>query len=190
MTNLWTYLSKFGFLSPELKDAIDTILTDDPRGKMEFYWKPGRVCPHIWFLETGLLRIYEENNGMEATAWIQEGPCLFIAPDSSLDGITPSKKYIQTLENCVARRAAMRDVERLMDEYPAFRALYCRINAHYRSQDEQRETDLLTLDPRQRLRKLLREHPDWPGRVPLQILWEHLGMAKNTFEKHRRQFGI
>jgi CRP-like cAMP-binding protein len=190
MRNLWTYLRDIAFFPPDLKEAVEAILTPDPRGKWEFYWQPGRICPYIWYLESGLIRIYEINSGKEATSWIQDRDSIIIAPDSSLDGTTPSNLYIQPLEPCMAWRATVRNVERVMDEHPAFRTHYFRINAEYRRQEHQRQVDLLTLDARQRLRKLLREHPDWASRIPLQILWEYLGMSRNSFFKHRRQSGM
>ena len=190
MGNLANYLRRFSFLSPDLESEVDEIVDPDPRRRHEFYWKPGRICPYIWYLESGLIRIYEINEEKEATTYIQEADGVFIAPDSSLGGRVASKVFIEALEDCMARRASIQDVNNLMTLYPDFRSHYILINETYRREEEQRKVDLLTLSARDRVKKLAGEHPDWFHRISHPILWDYLGMTKNTFNDHRRDLGL
>lgn len=190
MRNLSTYLRQFAFLSPDLDQAVNKIVVPDPRTAKELYWKPGRGCPYIWYLESGLLCIYEINEGKEAFNWIQEGPGVFIEPVSSLGRRPYSRFYIQPIESCVAHRAEMQDLYDLIILYPEFSTHYALINQYYREVGEKHKSDLLSLDARERLAKLVKEHPDWPKRIPHRILWQYLGMAKNTFLKLRGEFGL
>ena len=189
MKQLAIYLQAISFFPPALRDSIFDIVNEDIRQKNEFYHKAGRVCPYIWYLESGLIRIYQIKNGKEVTIWIQEANEIFMAPDSTLDR-TLSGLFIQAIEPTVAWRTTIEDVERTCEQHPEFHAHYRRINAIYRRIAMDRETDLTALTTTQRFEKLLKKHPSWFHRVPHAILQSYLGMSKNTYEDLRKIYGV
>lgn len=181
MRSLSTYLQGIAFFPQDLRESVNNIVIKDERKKGEFYHRAGRICPYIWYLESGLIRIYQIKNEKEVTAWIQGANEIFMAPDSSLDR-SVSKLYIQTVEPTLAWRATIEEVERTCEKHPEFHAHYRRINALYRRIAMERETDLTALSPEERFLNLLKNHRDYFHRVPREILYSYLGMAKNTFD--------
>jgi CRP-like cAMP-binding protein len=60
--------------------------------------REGDVCNHLFFLEKGLMRNFEEHNGKEFTLWFfTEGE--FVTSMYSLYNSVPSKQYIEVLED-------------------------------------------------------------------------------------------
>jgi len=190
MRNLSTYLENVAFFPIELRDTVNGTVEPDSRKKLGYYHKPGRICPYIWYLESGLIRIYTINEGKETTLFIQDAHEIFISPDSSLDRITPSRMYIQALEDSAAQRATMQAVDEVIAKDPRFDVHYKRINARYRREELERQTDLRTLGNKERFEKLLDTHPSYFKRVPHEILWEYLGMTKNTFLPIKKEYGL
>ena len=61
--------------------------------------KEGDICNHLFFLEKGVMRNYEEHNDKEFTLWFfTEGE--FVTSMYSLYNSKPSKQYIEAIEDC------------------------------------------------------------------------------------------
>lgn len=185
MITISTYLRQISFYPEELDKAVLSIV-EPIRYKKEPLFKPGRVCPYIWYLESGLVGIREDRDDKEVYHWLLEAPAIVIAPDSSLDGIKPTQMYIEPIEPCITQRATIPDVHRVIDQHPAFMEHYKIINANYRRLQNEREADLCTLKPEERLAKLWKRHPDLVRRTPNEIMMKYIPISHNTFFKYKK----
>jgi CRP-like cAMP-binding protein len=186
--NLLSYLRRAATVSDDLWEDVYKILTRQFVRKDGFFYKPGTICPHIWYLQKGLIRIYHEYEGREVTPWIQDAEEIFIAPDSSLDRLRPTRMYIQTLEDTTAYRADVEDVEGIIKRHPKFYDHYRNINALYRRLQSEREAGLRTNDPEQRFLKLLEAHPSYFDRVRADILQQYAFISANKFYDYKRKY--
>jgi len=186
MITLSAYLKEISFYPAELDKAVLSIV------KQEFYkdkplFKPGRICPYIWYLQSGLVAVREDRGDKEVYHWLQAAPAIVIAPDSSLDGIKETHMHIEPIEPCLTQRATIENVQRVIRERPEFMDHYRIINANYRRLHNEREADLRTLGPEERFVKLWKQSPDLFRRVPNEILMKHIQISPKKFYDCKRQ---
>jgi len=180
MTTISAYLKPISHYPEELDKAVLSIVERKCYEK-DLLFKPGRVCPYIWYLQSGLIAIREDRGDKEVYHWLQDAPAIVIAPDSSLDGIKATRMFIEPIEPCITHRALIEDVHRVIQEHPAFMRHYVIINGNYRRLQNEREADLRTLEAEERFFKLHKANPGLFQRTPDEILMKYIKISHNKF---------
>jgi CRP-like cAMP-binding protein len=86
------------FNLPVFKQFVSFFLLKKVK-KKEFLLKAGEVNENLFFVKKGLLRVYLEYEGREINTWfVREDE--FILSVDSFHLNTPSREYIQALEDC------------------------------------------------------------------------------------------
>ena len=146
--------------------------------------KEGIVSDYIYFVSSGLARIYYFKHGKEITEWLAMDDTFFLSITSFFKR-TPSKLNIHTIEPSVIMGIHHDDLMHLCDEYHDverwLRKLLTRslISSQQRMDAIQFETAL------RRYRRLAEEHPTILQRVPLSYIASFLGITQETLSRIR-----
>ena len=79
--------------------------------------REGSICKHIWFLEKGLARIFDQKEGKEVTRYFFSPAELIDVPCSSVLQI-PSEVSIQVIKNSVVYIISRKTWDKLAIDYP------------------------------------------------------------------------
>lgn len=143
----------------------------------------GDVCPYIYFVNSGCLRIYMMDvNGKESTRFlVTEGRFGTAFPSFTLQ--EPSLAYIQSIEPTEALYINYHDFRELLDIIPGWERVY-RINLeHDYIASIKRIESLITMDATQRYKQLMETTPTLIQRLPNKIIADYLGISQETLSR-------
>ena len=187
MTQLQPYLSsQHPFTADELR-RIEAAFVPKPYRKGEFLTQVGEVDRYVWFIESGILRIYEEvPDGTEQTFYFFSAGSLMADPES-FNQQTPVKASIQTVTNCRTRALSYDGFQRLLHEVPAWGPTVQRIVERGLLEKVQKRSRLLYEDAKTRYVRLMVEQPDVTQQVPLGMIASYLGITLPSLSRLRKQ---
>ncbi len=178
MEMLFAALNRYAEISSALEEHLRVILHRNVHRKGEIILRKGRVCNRVYFLESGLIRIYSADGKTENTIWILGAGHIFISVRSFFDQ-TPSVETIKALEDCVLWSITYEELQQTIQRFPEFKDHKDKITEHYYSLSQSRE-DLLGMRPLKRYEWLLEHHADLIVRVSINVLCSYLGISRNT----------
>ena len=123
MTALFNYFDKFLNLSEESRKAMGEVCSIVSINKNEILQPVGHTCKTIYFLNSGLARIFYYKDGNDITeSFAFEGD--IIARVESLFTGRPSQKAIQVLENAEIVAINATKLFKLYDTFPQIERLF------------------------------------------------------------------
>ncbi len=123
MTELFDYFDKFLKLSDNTKKALAELCSNVTIKKNDTLQPFGHTCKTIYFLKSGIARIYYYKDGTDITeCFAFEGN--IIARVESLFTGKPSQKAIQILENAEIIAINATQLFKLYDTYPQIERLF------------------------------------------------------------------
>lgn len=123
MKELFDYFNKFLELSTDTKKALTEVCTSVSIKKNEILQPFGHTCKTIYFLKSGIARIYYYKDGTDITeCFAFEGN--IIARVESLFTGKPSQKAIQILENAEIIDINATQLFKLYDTFPQIERLF------------------------------------------------------------------
>ena len=186
MEQLFILFNGIRKMSPELIAHLTKILKRKVFKKGEFMLMNGQTSNYIYFLESGLVRIYHVENA-EVTSWLLPEGHIFMSV-SSFFRQHPSYENIVALEDCVCWCISYRELEEALLLFPEFEVHHGRILRNYYSFSELRRFKLADQDMPERYTMLEEEEPWLLQRVPHYILWTYLQMSESSFKDARKQY--
>jgi CRP-like cAMP-binding protein len=149
----------------------------------EIMLSAGDVCPYVYFVNSGCLRIYMlDVNGKESTRFlVTEGRFGTAFPSFTLQ--EPSLAYVQSIEPTEALYINYHDFRELLDSIPSWERVY-RINLErdYIASIKRIES-LITMDATQRYKQLMETSPTLIQRLPNKIIADYLGISQETLSR-------
>ncbi len=145
----------------------------------------GRVCRHLFFLESGLLRFFVWKDGEDITKFFTEAPYAFTS-QRSFAGQVPATETVETLEASTLWQLGQADAYALL-AVPAWAAFVRGLTQQVQQYTEEILEDLQTETAESRYRALLRTRPQLVQRVPLRHLASYLGIAPQSLSRIRRK---
>ncbi len=145
----------------------------------------GRVCRHLYFLESGLLRYYIWKEGADITKFFTEAPYAFTSQRSFAEQ-RPVTENVEAVEDSVIWQLSYADALGLL-ELPAWALFVRRLTQQVQHYTEVILEELQTETAQSRYQKLLRERPQLVQRVPLRHLASYLGIAPQSLSRIRRK---
>jgi CRP-like cAMP-binding protein len=173
-------------LSHEAFAELKGMTTTRSLKKNEFILRQDAICKHIYFVKTGMIRIYYLKDGRDVTEWFacDRQFCFSIM---SYFHEEPSKLVIQCLEDCEVTYFSKSGLEKLSDENLEisrfYRSLFAGslIGSQVRMESIQFETAL------QRYQSLMNNNPEIIQRAPLKYIASFLGITVETLSRIRHQ---
>lgn len=138
---------------------------------------------YLYFVLEGVQRgYYVDASGVEATI-IFTYPFSFSGVADSFLTQTPSHYFLETLTPSSFLRTTHRQVEDLMERYPAIRQLILKATSFAFKGVLERLVEIQCFSAEQKFRQLLRRSPHLLNLIPHKYLASYLGIDATTFSK-------
>lgn len=162
----------------ELKNEFDVHTLD----KGDFLLQPGEIEKNLYFIESGAVRVLLLNEFEEHTIRLGYTNS-FINSLSSYLRQEPSEFYLEILRKTTLRAIPRRFIEELINDKPELLKAYNGMLEELVTQQIDREIDILTSSPSQRLERVLKRSPRLFQEVPHKYIASYLRMAPETLSR-------
>lgn len=183
MTALFSYFQKYLDLSTHSKNALETVCSPITLKKNEILQPIGHTCKTIYFIESGIARIYYYKDGIDITELFAfEGN--IIARVESLFTGRPSQKAIQTLEDSEIIAINAVQLFKLYDSFPQIERLFRLIFENAYVDTVNRIESIQFHSAEERYLSLMKE-TDIVKRIPLKHVASYLGITQVSLSRIR-----
>lgn len=183
MTKLFDYFENFIKLSPETKKALTEACSNFSIKKNETLQPFGHTCKTIYFLNSGIARIYYYKDGTDITeCFAFEGN--IVARVESLFTGKPSRKAIQILENAEIIAINAKQLFNLYDTYPQIERLFRLIFENAYVETVNRVESIQFHSAEERYLALLKE-TGIVQKIPLKYIASYLGITQVSLSRIR-----
>lgn len=154
--------------------------------KNEFLLREDEFCKHSFFVESGLLRQYSiDEKGKEHTiAFVPEN--WFVSDRESVYFESPSKYYIQALEDSQVVLVDEKLINVLSETIPSYTAFNDKLLHNHIRHLQNRINMLLSASAKQRYIAFILMHPDILLRVPQTMVASYLGITAESLSRVRK----
>jgi CRP-like cAMP-binding protein len=150
-----------------------------------FLLKPGEVCHHLYFVESGLLRCFYHKGDKEISSrFIQEGEVGW-SPESFLLQ-HKGTEYIQALERSHVITLSYEDIQSICWFFPIFDMVRRRITEASLIAHEQRMQAMWMQRSDERLAWFIRQFPGLLDKVTGRHIASYLGISEVMLSRRRR----
>jgi CRP-like cAMP-binding protein len=174
-------------MSPELQAYLAQILKKVEFKAGKFALKEGKINNYIFFLESGLVRIFHHYKNVEVTSWFLKQGEIFISVSSFLLQV-PSYENIVALEDCICWGITYEQLEEVCRLFPEFDFHQIRILRRYYARSEERKFKMERQKPLEKYAELAKGDPELLSRVPVKLLASYLGISDRSLSRVRNQY--
>lgn len=177
-------MSEVAEFTAKLVTAMMEAGTVKTFSKREVVLREGEVEKHIYYIESGALRLsllseYEDQNirfGYPGT--------LIVSLSSYLNG-TPSEFSLEAIRKTTVRMIPKEAVEAIISQDHESLIGYTGLLESVVTQQIDREIDLLTVSPSERVRRIMARSPQVFQHIPLKYIASYLRMTPETLSRIR-----
>ncbi|HEX7905616.1 MAG TPA: Crp/Fnr family transcriptional regulator [Chitinophagaceae bacterium] len=143
----------------------------------------GETEKYLYFILEGVQRcFYMGNEKQEATIVFMYPPSFGGVADSFLTQ-TPSRFFYETLTSSRFLRTSYRQIDELMNKYPAIQKMVLHLTAFVLKGVLERQIELQCFSAEEKFRTLLQRSPHVLQIIPHKYLASYLGLDATTFSK-------
>lgn len=184
MIDFLVYCNKFSKLLPEAEAEILAALRTLSLQKGEFLLRKGQVCGHIYFINSGLLKVISTQHNKEIIMrFFWEGQML--SQLKSFSTQQPSDYAIQAIEPCEITYMPYAEIERLAGKYHCVETFYRKLLTHAAMVMMERILEMLQETPTQRYNKFLVQNKAILQRISLGDVAHYLGISQVSLSRIR-----
>jgi CRP-like cAMP-binding protein len=183
---LRSYLSKLNVLSEKEIEIVFSAFVPKKVSKGDHIVAPGALCTQIFFVESGIFRLYYQVEGEEKVMlFFQEGQ---FATDyfGFLTG-SPSIRPVQALEDSVVQSLSKSALEKLYQTIPSWNFVGRILAERAYVFSVIRANKLLHDHPDIRVNDFLTHHADLLQRIPQYLIASYLDMKPETFSRIKKR---
>lgn len=184
LEQLRAVLTAFADLPREEWEAFASRVERRSLDKGRFLVRQDRFAPDIWFLLSGLVRIFRREGRREVTLGFDCEGRWVGAYDSFLTG-EPARCSVVALEPCTLLEVPGTLLRELPRRHPCWQELTVRLQERQLLQRIDKELRIRTRTPAQRYGDLVRSRSYLVQRVPQYLLASYLGIAPETLSRIR-----
>jgi CRP/FNR family transcriptional regulator, anaerobic regulatory protein len=152
--------------------------------KGQFLIREGEIEKNLYLIESGLVRVFLLSEFEEQTIRFGYSGSMINSLASFIKG-SPSEFYIESLRKSTVRVISKDQVQKLAYENEESQRGYIALLELSITQQIEREIDLLTASPTQRLQRVLDRSPNLFQEVPLKYIASYLRMTPETLSRIR-----
>jgi CRP-like cAMP-binding protein len=145
----------------------------------------GKVCRHLYFIESGLLRFYINKDGNDITKFFTEAPYCFTS-QVSFTGEKPATENIQAIEKSVIWQTTLKQANELL-ELKSWNTFVRKLIQEVQSYTEEILQEIQTETAEHRYEKMLQSNPILLQRLPLKYLASYFGIAPQSLSRIRKK---
>lgn len=187
--NFRAYISRYVSLNGKEWEEIEAQLTREHFSTRSHILQVGEICNGLYFLESGMLRYYEWQDGNEKTLFFTQPDQLFTA-SKSFNKQIPSQVGIEVLTPVTALHLSFAAVQNLNQTSPAWANFTRQVVVDVNTDLQSLLMHSMTLKPGDRYQNLLREQPELARHVPLKYLASYLGIAPESLSRIRKRIAV
>ncbi|MGI9649652.1 Crp/Fnr family transcriptional regulator [Chryseobacterium sp. RLHN22] len=185
--NIIKNISRFVTLTPEEEKIYEDLLTLQKFPKKTHLLREGEICQFEGFIKEGCVRTYYlDENGFEVTL-------LFAVEDwwitdiDSFNNKTPSKIFIETLEDTEIYMLTSETKEELLYKVPKFERAFRMMMQRYVVTLQNRLVNTISQPATDRYLEFIRVYPTIPQRVAQYYIASYLGVSKEFVSTIRKR---
>ena len=180
------HIRSYASFTDETWELVESILSVTECRKGEYTVEEGKTCRHIDFIYQGSFRAFSNKDGEEITTGIYlEGICL--TNMKSLTTVTPSRIYVQALEDSITARLYKDSLIGLYEKSSELQAVGRAILEGMIVEENEWKEMYTLYDPEERYKFLLQKSPGIIQRVSLQYVASFLGIRRETLSRIRNR---
>ncbi len=149
-----------------------------------FLVKEGEIEQHVYYIESGAVRVFLLSEHEELTIRFGYEGSVINSLASFVRG-TPSEFYIEAIRKTTLRAIGKQDFKAIVSSSPQSMLQYNVMLEILVTQQIEREIDLLTVSPSERLKRVLERSPNLFQQVPLKYIASYLRMTPETLSRIR-----
>jgi CRP-like cAMP-binding protein len=178
------FIHNYTLLSNEDWAMIETHLVRMEVKKETILLQEGKICRHLYFLESGLLRFFILRNGNDVTKYFTDIPYCFTSI-KSFEAQKPATESIETLEDTVLWAMTFESVQ-LLQKLPAWSTFSRKLVQEVQTYTDEILEDMQTETAENRYKKMLLGNDPLLQRVPLKHIASYLGIAPQSLSRIRK----
>lgn len=187
----------FEVLQEKIKSVIQ--ISDDEMNRVKANHKPkkvkkgqfllheGQVCKETFYIVKGCLRLYRINEDGEEHVLKFAVEDWWINDSESFKTQTPSKSYIEAIEDSDIIAFDKIVFYDLLDTITSFRKFVEELTTRSFLATQERVYEQISLGAEVRYRNFLTAYPNISNRVPLHMIASYLGVSRKTLTRIRSQ---
>lgn len=148
----------------------------------EFLKVRGSVDTNIYYIKSGSLRVFIEDEWEEHTIRFGYSGSLLVALDSFIKE-TPSDFYIQAIKSCSISVMQKSSFLNFIEEDHSHLMLWNTLKDHLLCDQLEREIDLLTASPLERYKRVFKRSPHLFQEIPSKYIASYLRMTPETLSR-------
>ncbi len=167
-----------------LKSSPEVTIGQKTLKKNDYLLRPGMIEHHLYLVESGALRIIYLTEFEEHTIRFGYTGSLITSLGSFLKN-TPSKFYIQAIRKTTVSMIRKQEFMTFVKSDARWQEQYQTILEDVVTQQLEREIDLLTFSPQERLNRVLERSPQLFQEIPSKYIASYLRMTPETLSRLR-----
>lgn len=184
INKLLTFFRKINPISKEAEQAIIDLASLVSVKKNQDLQPMGVTCRTIYFVQSGLARIYYYKDGNEITEYFAFENDIIVRAESLFTG-KPSKKAIQAVEDTVFIGIPSAQLFEVYDSFPDIERLFRKITESAYVDTVNRIESIQFHSAEERYNQLLSENPSMIQRIPLKHIASYLGITQVSLSRIR-----
>jgi len=174
-------------LTDEEKELIEMKFRIKRLKRKQYLYQEGEICKHMSFVVKGAARMYsvDEKGQEHIIRFGMEG--WWLGDYESYILQTPTRFYVEMLENTDLLIASRNDVQELIAAVPAVTETIKIIDKRNAIAIQQRIHAAISLTAEERLESLMNSHPDFLQRFPQIMIASYLGISAETLSRLKKK---
>lgn len=185
MQELFNYFNSIHRLQPQALEALGKICSVQTAKKNELLQTFGHTCRTLYFLKSGVARIFYYKDGTDITEYFAFEGDLIARLESFFTG-EPSQKAIQILEDAELFAIRATELDALYNEYPQVERLFRLLFEAAYVKTIKRMESIQFHSAEERYKDLL-QTTDIVQRIPLKHIASYLGITQVSLSRIRSQ---
>jgi len=165
-------------------NLLTTHSTEKTIAKNEFLLTEGRVDQNIYFIKSGAIRVFLQTEFEEMTIRFGYKDSIITSISSFLND-TPSEFFMQAIRSTTLGVISKSHFMAFVKESDENAQWYLKLLENLVTQQMEREIDLLTPSPSERLQRVLERSPQLFQEVPSKYIASYLRMTPETLSRIR-----
>lgn len=148
----------------------------------EFLCQPGQFDQNIYLINAGALIIYIDAEASEQIIRFAYEDNVIVCLDAFF-GNRPTDFYVQAIKKSTILAISKIDLLKYIEENPSFYTVWLSMLESLIVQQMEREIDLLTVSPKERLERVLARSPQLFQKIPHKYIANYLRMSPETLSR-------
>lgn len=179
------FIENYTALSDNEWKEISACFQHKTLQKDEILLQEGKICRHLYFIESGLLRYFIIKEGNDITKFFTDSPYCFTS-QVSFTAEMPATENIQAIEKSVVWQTTLKNANDLL-ELKSWNTFVRKLIQEVQYYTEEILQEIQTETAESRYKKMIATNPKLLQRVPLQHLASFFGIAPQSLSRIRKK---